>query len=192
MEIRPASSPTKPDDAALLAALRAEPARGIALLYDHYGRMVYSLAFRLVQDHGTAEEITQDVFVRCWSSIDRFDPARGGLATWLLTIAHHRAIDELRSRRGREQRREVSDKLLALRAAEGTSFDDALLKDEMRTALSDLPPAQRDVITLIFWNGLTRREVAEALHVPLGTVHTRLRLGMQKLRILCSGLFLDE
>jgi RNA polymerase sigma-70 factor, ECF subfamily len=192
MEGRSISLPPRPDDAAILAVLHDDPARGVELLYDHYGRMVYSLTLRIVHDRGTAEEITQDVFVRCWSNIARYDPARGGLAAWLLTIAHHRAIDELRSRRGREQRREVSDTYLGLLAADGPAFDDALVQSEVHKALAELPPAQSEVIRLIFWNGLTRREIAQQLRLPLGTVHTRLRLGMEKLRLSCAQLFRDE
>jgi len=104
------------------------------------------------------------------------------LPSWLLAITHHRAIDELRSRRGKDMRREISDDSLPPLVALDSGFDEALLRGEVHEALHVLPPAQRDVIELIFWGGLTRREVADRLHLPLGTVHTRLRLGMEKLR----------
>jgi RNA polymerase sigma-70 factor, ECF subfamily len=169
-------------DGALAALLREQPAAGVAALYDRYGRLVFSLALRIVQDHGAAEEITQDVFVRCWRSIDRYHAQQGSLAAWLLAITHHRAIDELRSRRGKELRREISDDAIHPLAAPDIGYDAALLRGEVQEALHLLPPAQRDVIELIFWGGLTRREVAERLQLPLGTVHTRLRLGMEKLR----------
>jgi RNA polymerase sigma-70 factor (ECF subfamily) len=100
----------------------------------------------------------------------------------LLAIAHHRAIDELRSRRGKHARHEISDGTIQPLVALDRGFDEALLREEIHTALHNLPPAQRDVIELIFWGGLTRREVADRLNLPLGTVHTRLRLGMEKLR----------
>jgi RNA polymerase sigma-70 factor (ECF subfamily) len=177
---------TAPDmtlsDGALAALLREQPAAGVAALYDRYGRLVFSLALRIVQDHGAAEEITQDVFLRCWRSIDRYHPQQGSLAAWLLAITHHRAIDELRSRRGKDLRREISDETIHPLAAPDTGYDAALLRGEVQEALHLLPPAQRDVIELIFWGGLTRREVANRLQLPLGTVHTRLRLGMEKLR----------
>jgi RNA polymerase sigma-70 factor (ECF subfamily) len=171
-----------PDDSSLVALLREQPALGVATLYDRYGRLVFSMALRVVQDRGAAEEITQDVFLRCWRSIDRYRPRQGSLVAWLLAITHHRAIDELRSRRGRDLRREISDATILPMAALETGFDEALLRGEVQEALHLLPAAQRDVIELIFWGGLTRREVADRLRLPLGTVHTRLRLGMEKLR----------
>jgi RNA polymerase sigma-70 factor (ECF subfamily) len=169
-------------DGEMAALLREQPAAGVAALYDRYGRLIFSLALRIVQDHGAAEEITQDVFLRCWRSIDRYHAQQGSLAAWLLAITHHRAIDELRSRRGKDLRREISDEAIHPLAAPDTGYDAALLRGEVQEALHLLPPAQRDVIELIFWGGLTRREVAERLQLPLGTVHTRLRLGMEKLR----------
>jgi RNA polymerase sigma-70 factor (ECF subfamily) len=169
-------------DAALAALLREQPAAGLAALYDRYGRLIFSVALRIVQDHGTAEEITQDVFLRCWRNIDRYHAQQGSLLSWLLAIAHHRAIDELRSRRGKHARHEISDGTIQPLVALDRGFDEALLREEIHTALHNLPPAQRDVIELIFWGGLTRREVADRLNLPLGTVHTRLRLGMEKLR----------
>lgn len=176
------SSGAQPSDSMLIALLHTQPAAGVAALYDRYGRLVFSIALRIVQDHGAAEEITQDVFLRCWRNIDRYHPGQGSLVTWLLAITHHRAIDELRSRRGKDLRREVSGDTIHPLAVLETGFDEALLRGEVQEALHLLPPAQRDVIELIFWGGLTRREVADRLHLPLGTVHTRLRLGMEKLR----------
>ena len=176
------AAPPAMSDAALAALLREQPAAGLAALYDRYGRLIFSVALRIVQDHGTAEEITQDVFLRCWRNIDRYHAQQGSLLSWLLAIAHHRAIDELRSRRGKHARHEISDGTIQPLVALDRGFDEALLREEIHTALHNLPPAQRDVIELIFWGGLTRREVADRLNLPLGTVHTRLRLGMEKLR----------
>lgn len=179
-------------DSELATLLRAQPAAGIAALYDRYGRLVFSMALRIVQERGAAEEITQDVFMRCWRNLDRYQPSQGSLVSWLLSIAHNRAIDELRSRRGKNARREISDDALLPQAAIDPGFDEALLRDEVRQALQGLPPAQREVIELVFWASLTRREVAEQLQLPLGTVHTRLRLGMDKLREALRRLFIEE
>jgi RNA polymerase sigma-70 factor, ECF subfamily len=179
-------------DAELVALLRDQPAVGIAALYDRYGRLIFSMALRVVQDRGAAEEIAQDVFLRCWRSLDRYQPSQGSLASWLLSITHNRAIDELRSRRGKDSRREISDEVLQPRATVDPGFDEALLRGEIQKALQILPVAQRDVIELVFWNGLTRREIAEQLSLPLGTVHTRLRLGMDKLRETLRQLFDEE
>ncbi len=179
-------------DVELVALLREQPAAGIAALYDRYGRLIFSVALRVVQDRGAAEEITQDVFLRCWRSLDRYQPNQGSLASWMLSITHNRAIDELRSRRGKDTRREISDDILQPQAAIDPRFEEALLRGEIQQALQMLPVAQRDVIELVFWNGLTRREIAERLSLPLGTVHTRLRLGMDKLRESLRQLFNEE
>lgn len=192
MEEPPAQPQVLSDDAALVRLLRERPSEGAAQLYDRYGRLVYSTVYRIVQDHGAAEEVTQDVFVRCWRSVDRYRPERAGLASWLLAIAHHRAIDELRSRRGKSRRRELTEEHLALIAADDPAIDEALVRSEVRAALATLPEAQREVIELIFWGGLTRREAAERLQLPLGTVHTRLRLGMSKLREAFRRIFPEE
>jgi len=183
---------TTPEDVELVQQLREQPGIGVARLYDRYGRLVYSVALRILQDHGAAEEVTQDVFVRCWSGIDRYQPERVRLVSWLLTIAHHRAIDELRSRRGKSQRREISADYMHLLTANQPAIDDALLRGEIRVALAALPQPQREVIELIFWGGLTRREAAAQLSLPLGTVCTRLRLGMDKLRGLLGQLFGED
>lgn len=179
------------DDSALVALLRDQPMAGLAQLYDWFGRAVYGVAFRVVQDHGAAEEITQDVFLRCWRNIDRYQPARGSFITWLLMIARRRAIDELRSKRGREWRQTISEDQLLLVDADCPPLDSALLREDVQEALDGLPAAQREVIELIFWGGLTRKEVAEHLRVPPGTVQSRLRLGMDRLRDLLRYV-LDE
>jgi RNA polymerase sigma-70 factor (ECF subfamily) len=192
LEKADAVSPSTTGEGDLVALLRDQPAVGIAALYDRYGRLVFSMALRVVQDRGAAEEITQDVFMRCWRNLDRYQPGQGSLVSWLLSITHNRAIDELRSRRGKNARREVSEDTIQPQLSLDPRFDEALLRGEIQQALTGLPPAQRDVIELVFWGGLTRREVADRLHLPLGTVHTRLRLGMDKLRDALRQLFADE
>ncbi|MBK9714228.1 MAG: sigma-70 family RNA polymerase sigma factor [Kouleothrix sp.] len=187
-----ATPSTAASDVELAALLREQPAVGIAALYDRYSRLVFSMALRIVQDRGAAEEITQDVFVRCWRNLDRYQPAQGSLVSWLLSITHNRSIDELRSRRGKDARREISDEDLQPQASIDPGFDEALLRGEVQQALQGLPPAQREVIELVFWGGLTRREIAERLDLPLGTVHTRLRLGIDKLRDALRRLFAEE
>ena len=180
------------NDAELVTLLREQPPAGMAALYDRYGRLVFSMALRIVHERGAAEEVTQDVFLRCWRNLDRYQPSQGSLVSWLLSIAHNRAIDELRSRRGKDARREISDEALQPQAQIDPGYDEALLRSEVRQALGVLPPAQREVVELVFWGDMTRREVAEHLQLPLGTVHTRLRLGMDKLRENLRRLFAEE
>ena len=158
-------------DQELIRLLREQPTQGMAALYDAFGRLVFSVALRVVEDHGAAEEITQDVFLRCWHHIDQYKPQYGSLSTWLASIARNRAVDELRSRRGREARREVSDEFLGLFSV-SPPIDELLLRHEIQAALVHLPAAQREVVELVYWGGLTRREIAEKLELPLGTVHT--------------------
>lgn len=184
--------PVTNNDAELVALLREQPPAGMAALYDRYGRLVFSMALRIVHERGAAEEVTQDVFLRCWRNLDRYQPSQGSLVSWLLSIAHNRAIDELRSRRGKDARREISDEALQPQAQIDPGYDEALLRSEVRQALGVLPPAQREVVELVFWGDMTRREVAEHLQLPLGTVHTRLRLGMDKLRENLRRLFAEE
>ena len=129
--------------------------------------------------------------MRCWRTIDRYQPQQSSLATWLLTITRNRAVDELRSRRGSAARREVSDELLQPLASEA-EFDEPMLREGVQQALQELPDAQREAIQLVYWGGLTRREVAEQLQVPLGTIHTRLRLGMDKLRVTLGHWWRDD
>jgi RNA polymerase sigma-70 factor (ECF subfamily) len=142
------TAPLSPaSDAELVAMIREQPTAGLAALYDRYGRLIFSVALRVVQDHGTAEEITQDVFLRCWRNIDRYQPSQGSLPSWLLAITHHRAIDELRSRRGKDMRREVSDDGLPPLVALDSGFDEALLRGEVHEALHLLPRGRRPAAT---------------------------------------------
>ena len=193
MPTTPAAATTPTDDAALLHLLHMEPEAGAAALYDRYGRVVFSVVLRIVGDRGAAEEVTQDVFVSSWRAAAQYRPERGSLLTWLLGIAHHRAIDELRSRRHQARKREDPWEELRMPAAQhDPALDLRLLQAEVRAALAELPGAQREVIELLFFGGLTRQEAANRLRAPLGTVHTRLRLGMAKLRHALAHLLNDD
>ncbi len=190
--------PTGPGDTAarslaLMQLCREQPQVGIAALYDHYGQLVFSVALRIVGDRGIAEEVTQDVFVNCWRNAERYHPERGSLMTWLVSMTHHRAIDELRSRRYRSHRQEVElqDHTL-LDTSPHTDMEVRLLQTMVRSALAELPPPQREVIELIYFGGLSRQEVAHRLQTPLGTIHTRMRLGMSRLRQLLDRLLHEE
>jgi RNA polymerase sigma-70 factor, ECF subfamily len=158
----------------------------MAELYQHYGHLVYGLAFRILQTRELAEEITQDTFLTVWNHPERWSPARGMLSSWLLTVSRYKAIDRIR----REQRRPdmqaspLNEELVyseALPQPDDTRFEEGRL---IRTFLSQLPPEQRQVIELAFFQGMTHTTMAQLLNIPLGTVKTRLRLGLQKLRML--------
>lgn len=179
-------------DLALLRLLQDDPRAATAALYDRYGRLVFSVALRIVGDRGAAEEITQDVFVGCWRSAHRYRPEQGSLATWLLGITQHRAIDELRSRRHKARAREQPWEGASIAVAYDRELDLSLLQSEVRAALAALPPPQREAIELLYFGGFTRQQAADRLRTPLGTIHTRLRLGMAKLRAALGHLLTDE
>ena len=155
-------------------------------LYDRYGRAMFSLAVRILRDQSDAEEIVQDVFAQAWRQAARYDTTRGAVVAWLLMMTRSRAIDRLRARRGQPPLE--GDHPSALRdAADGsTPIDIALLTADqvgrVRAALESLPDAQRTAIELAFHEGLTHTEVAERLEQPLGTIKTRIRLGLLRLR----------
>src|SRR5262249_46682319 len=147
-----------------------------------------------VGDVQLAEDITQEVFLRLWRSPDLYDASRGRFLTWLLSVARNRSIDERRSR-GRRFRHEAPPSLATeeMLAGARTADDDdaALLSDDrivIKKALATLPPEQRLAIELAYFGGYTQQEIATGLHQPLGTVKTRIRLGLQKLR----GLLIEH
>lgn len=157
-------------------------------LYSRYARVVYSFAARIVGDGLTAEDILQEAFVRAWSQAGTFRTVRGNFASWLLSITHNLAIDELRRRQRRPQRVDAIDggDVLYGLLDEATNVEEAaeasLLRDRVQAAMSGLPEAQRIAVELAFYRGLSQREIAAHLDEPLGTIKTRLRLGMQKLK----------
>ncbi|HEY1014761.1 MAG TPA: sigma-70 family RNA polymerase sigma factor [Herpetosiphonaceae bacterium] len=179
----PISPPAAADsaDGTLLTLIAARDHQALGALYDRYGRLVFSVALRVVGDPGQAEEITQDTFLRVWNHSERYQPALGSPQTWLLTIARRRAIDELRSRRGTIARSEVP---LASESPLPAASEQAHLRVDVAEALGNLPQPQREAVELMFWAGLSRQEIASRTGAPLGTIHTRLRLGLEKLRAL--------
>ena len=177
-------------DGHLVAALEQRGAKALEALYDRYGDYVYSVCMRMVGDVQLAEDLTQDVFLRLWRRPDLYDAGRGRFVTWLLSVARNRGIDERRSR-GRRFRYETPPSLAAeemLAGARTADEDDAaILSDErlvIQRALASLPAEQRLVIQLSYFGGFTQQEIAKGLQQPLGTVKTRIRLGLQKLRVI--------
>jgi RNA polymerase sigma-70 factor (ECF subfamily) len=176
-------------DERLVVALRKRDVRALEALYDRYGDYVYSVSLRVVGDVQVAEDVAQEVFLRLWRRPDLFDPSRGRFLTWLLSIARNRAIDERRSR-GRRFRHENQPGPGGLEsddipATVEDPVDSALQSDDrvvIQRALAMLPADQRLAIQLAYFGGYTQQEIAEGLKQPLGTIKTRIRLGLQKLR----------
>ncbi len=170
-------------DEELLRRVTGRDPAALASLYDRYAPLVYGLARRIVRDEGQAEDLVQEVFLRVWNRPHVYDQGRGSFRAWLLSMAHHLAVDLVRRRR-----REVSYREKLTGSAETPDpFEEALTEVDganVRSLLGRLPPDQRRVVELAYFEGLTHREIAERLGEPLGTVKTRLRLGIMKLRAL--------
>ncbi len=178
-------------DDALVAALDRRDSRALEALYDRHGDYVYSVCLRMVRDVQLAEDLSQEVFLRVWRRPDLYDESRGRFLTWLLSVARNRAIDERRSR-GRRFKHEqppslAAEEMLAAVPSTDDGEDPAVLSDErvvIQRALALLPADQRTAIQLAYFGGYTQQEIASGLSQPLGTVKTRIRLGLQKLRSL--------
>jgi RNA polymerase sigma-70 factor, ECF subfamily len=155
--------------------------RAVRELYGRFGRTVYTLGMRLLGSAEAAEELTQDVFVAAWRKGARFDSTRGRLSTWLMAIAHNLAVDRLRHERGAGRPALILVEELPEPAP--SDEEDLLLERETaRQALAGLSPAERQLLNMAYYRGWTAREIAEADGIPLGTVKTRLRTALIKLR----------
>ena len=172
------------DEADLVRRLIERDETALSELYQHYGGLVYSIALRVVQNATMAEEVTQDTFLKVWHQPESWDPERGKFVSWMLTITRYTAIDRLR----KEQRRPLQNavELDDMRIGSRGAVDDPLLQDGqlLRSLLERLPQEQVQVIELAFFQGMSHSEMAEYLALPLGTVKTRVRLGLQKLKSL--------
>jgi RNA polymerase sigma-70 factor (ECF subfamily) len=161
-------------------------ARAFAELYDRHARPVFSLVLRIVIDHDEAQDLVQEVFAQAWTQAGRYDAARGPVSAWLLTIARSRAIDRLRSRRGRSAMVAADPSQVADVRDPAASQETEVLNAEqlarLRGAIAELPLLQRLALELAYFEGLSHTEVAERLEEPLGTVKTRIRAALQRLR----------
>jgi len=171
------------DDELLLAVARGDQA-AFAALYDSVGPLVHGVVRRVVRDPAQSEEVTQEVMVEVWRTAVRFDPDRGSARTWILTMAHRRAIDRVRSEQAsRNRAQRVADQQHARdfdEVSERVELD--FEHEQVRTALSTLTELQRQAVELAYYQGFTYREVAELLGTPLGTIKTRMRDGLIRLR----------
>jgi RNA polymerase sigma-70 factor (ECF subfamily) len=176
------------DDEELMQRLAYRDLVAFRALYDRYGNLVYSAALRVVRDAQIAEDMVQEIFLRIWRKPESYVAQRGRFVTWLTSVTRNRAVDEVRSR-GRRFRHETASPEEQERELPAAEQDDpaltAELSDQRRlilAALKQIPAEQREIIELAYFGGLTQQEIADLLSQPLGTVKTRIRLGMQKLR----------
>jgi RNA polymerase sigma-70 factor (ECF subfamily) len=189
--LQPAAE-SQADDVSCLRRIASGDQGGAAALYDRHARPLYSLILRIVGEETEAEDVLQDVFAQAFRQASRYDASRGAVAAWLLTMARSRAIDRLRARRARVEARtrevQALDEMADVRPDAASVMLDEEQSRLVRQALGDLPLLQRIAIELAYYEGLSHTEIAERLEQPLGTVKTRIRQGLLKLRdVLTEG-----
>jgi RNA polymerase sigma-70 factor (ECF subfamily) len=175
-----------------ITEMAAGDASGLSEIYDRHSTAVYSLALRIVREESEAEDVVQEVFAQAWRQADRYDARRGSVIAWLLIMTRTRAIDRLRVRQARPDRQSTPDPaVLDQLPAAGEDPASGLVAQEdaqrVRQALEELPLLQRIAIELAFFEGLSQSEIAERLEQPLGTVKTRIRMGLLRLRDVLGG-----
>jgi RNA polymerase sigma-70 factor (ECF subfamily) len=182
----PADIATLADEEMMHLVQEGDP-RAFELLYDRHGGASFALAYRMVGDRVTAEDISQEAFLSIWRSRTRYQAERGSVRTWVLGIVHHRAIDALRRNLVHERRRSSAEGIEERHEAperERTDVEAGRREDarHVRSALGELPEAQSRVIELAYFGGFSHSQIADMLEMPIGTVKGRMRLGLEKLR----------
>lgn len=166
-------------DYSLLLAIREHDQGAMTELFDKYGSLVYSVAFRVLRDDSQAQDIVQDVFFQTWQSPRDWPGGQGSLAAWFAVVARNRAIDVLRRRRFSET---VDEVVLASPGNFETKAEHLALLDRVRAEMENFPPEQQKSLELAFFEGLTHAEIADRTGESLGTIKTRIRLGLSRLR----------
>jgi RNA polymerase sigma-70 factor (ECF subfamily) len=176
------------DDDALLAAIQARDDEALAALYERYGRLAFGLAYRMLGERGAAEDVVQEAFLNVWRRAAGFQVGRGRARSWLMSIVHNLAVDR---RRGRQRRVWTDVALDEVDALLESDEDDAFAvvaqsieAERVQSVLQELPEEQRQAIVLAYFSGLTQQEIAEQTGAPLGTVKSRMRLGLRRMRSL--------
>ena len=180
---------TKADDTYLIQLIAQAQSEALDELYDRYNRLVFSVAFAIVGDRSVSEEITLDVFVQVWKHAATYQPDRAKVSTWLIAITRHHAIDILRWQKSRPDAESLNwDGLSVQDGPAAHNLEEhlelSIQRQQVREALDQLPEDQRKTLILAYFKGHTQSEISKALQQPLGTIKTRIRLGMQKLRKL--------
>lgn len=177
---------TRSTDEDLVHALATGDVSALEILSERHSRPAYSLALRILQDSGWAEEVVQDVWLKLWKNPALYDASRGDLRRWLLSVTHNASVDGLRGRRGTAARRDGGADALELARDTGEDPSESAWKslqaERVQEALAELPPSQRQAIELAYFEGLSQSEIATRTGEPLGTIKTRVRLGLEKLK----------
>src|SRR5262244_2132109 len=176
-----------PADPDLVRRMRQGDESALEMLYARYGGLVYSLALRSVGDPELAREVLQDTFLRSWDGRATYDPQRGRVAWWLMGIARNGAIDLLRSRPHQARLRERERLSMGLPSEDKDTAEALGLRRDVMNALRSLPTAQRSAIELAYYSGMTQTEIARVLDEPLGTIKSRIRQALDRLRELLAA-----
>jgi len=169
-----------PSDAALVSAMASGDQGAMGQLYDRYSPIVYSIALRVLGDAGMAEDLLQEIFMQLWRNPGAFDSKRGTLAPWLVAITRNRAIDWLRKRRPETPVAEVA---ISIEPDLASKTEFARSVGKIRAMLDRMPTAQKDLLEMAYFEGLTHSEIAARTGQPLGTIKTRIRSGLLALRM---------
>jgi RNA polymerase sigma-70 factor (ECF subfamily) len=175
------------DDESLIRQIAKSQTEAFSELYDRYSSFVFGLAVNAVSDQGLAEEITQDVFLRIWNKASTYQPGHGKISSWIAGITRNRAIDVFRYQRNRSEGKSLYlEDIPTFDPPDNLNIEveieSKIQKQRLLQALFQLPQEQRDTLALAYFRGYTHEEAAEMLGLPLGTIKTRIRLGMEKLR----------
>src|SRR5262249_14801882 len=174
-------------DVELISRITRRDRAAFDAFYDRYAQIIFGLCLRILRDRAEAEDALQDIFVQIWKEAERFDPARASAKTWIFTIARSRSLDRYRSRKSVQQRVEPDTTDFAAVPSAGDLQQSSLMQQYVGRALEQLSKDQRYVLELSYYEGLTQEEIAERLGEPLGTIKSRIRSSLIKLRSLFAG-----
>jgi RNA polymerase sigma-70 factor, ECF subfamily len=179
--------PAQPADDSL-ARVASGDAAAFEALYDKHSPLVYALLMRMLRNAEDAHEVLQETFIQVWNRASSFDPARGSETAWLVSIARSRGLDRIRSSKLRSRKEDAAGKEISIRkpfveqSATANRAEESQMRLHVRGALAELPEPQRLALEMAYYEGLSQSEIAERLKEPLGTIKTRMQLGMKKLR----------
>jgi RNA polymerase sigma-70 factor (ECF subfamily) len=171
-------------DEDLVALCGSGDSSAFGMLYDRHSRVAYSLAYRMMGERQAAEDLVQDAFLKVWRGSSSYRAERGSVRTWILSIVHHRGVDQLRSmssRRRMQEKAEANEPKSQPSEAFAETWRSSQ-REQVREALKTLPPEQVKILELAYFSGYTHIQIAELLDLPLGTVKGRMRLGLKKIK----------
>jgi RNA polymerase sigma-70 factor (ECF subfamily) len=182
----PGEKPSNAEDAALIRRMVDADETALGALYDQWSRSLYSLVLYLLKDPDEAEDVVEETFWQAWRKASSYEPSKGAVSTWLLTIGRRKALDRIRTRKRQREdavggQRTFAD-LPSTDPDPSQQMEGSELREHVRAALRELPAEQREVLELGYFTGLSQTQIADATGQPLGTVKTRMRLAMQKLK----------